>query len=151
MHARRGEQDRRVVGRGHQRAAGQPLVIVLGEERQEGLADLVGGHPAIVAHPTMTSPARSTAVWPGAGALNGAPSNAVSPSIRQGTGAARERSLTASTASGARCRRTPRRATASVCRASRGPTVTVLARASVRTTYSGSGAWTPRPRRWPTV
>jgi hypothetical protein len=41
MHPRGGEQDRRVVARGDQRRRGHALVVALGEEPQEELADLV--------------------------------------------------------------------------------------------------------------
>ena len=44
MHPRRREQHRRVVAGRDQRGRRQPLVIARGEEGQEALADLVGGH-----------------------------------------------------------------------------------------------------------
>ena len=71
LHARGREQDRGVVARGHERPAGQAQVVALLEEAQEELADLVGGHAAIVAHPSTASPRRKTAVCPGAGPSTG--------------------------------------------------------------------------------
>ena len=71
LHARGREQDRGVVARGHERPAGQAQVAALLEEAQEQLADLVGGHAAIVAHPSTASPRRKTAVCPGAGPSTG--------------------------------------------------------------------------------
>jgi hypothetical protein len=56
VHARRGEQDRRVVVGGDQRRRGQPLVVALGEEGQVPLADLVGGHAPIVTRPPCRTP-----------------------------------------------------------------------------------------------
>src|SRR5205085_1370780 len=71
VHARRRQQHRRVERRRDERRRGQPEVVALGEEVQEPLADLVGRHAAIVAHPTIASPARNTAAWPGAAPSNG--------------------------------------------------------------------------------
>ena len=89
LHARGREQDRGVVARGHERPAGQAQVVALLEEAQEQLADLVGGHAAIVAHPSTASPRRKTAVWPGAGPSTGSASSIVSPRSVQGTAGAR--------------------------------------------------------------
>ena len=86
LHARGREQDRGVVARGHERPAGQAQVAALLEEAQEQLADLVGGHAAIVAHPSTASPRRKTAVWPGAGPSTGSCSSIVSPRSVHGTG-----------------------------------------------------------------
>ena len=44
VHPRGGEQDRRVVGRGHERRRRQALVVARLEVLQEALADLVRGH-----------------------------------------------------------------------------------------------------------
>ena len=71
MHARRRQQHRRVIRGRHERRRGQPLVVVALEVAQERLADLVGVHAAIVAHPTIASPRRKTAVCPGAAPSNG--------------------------------------------------------------------------------
>jgi hypothetical protein len=66
VHARGREQDRGVERGRDQRARGQAPVVAGREEAQERLADLVGrgeaAHASIVAHPTTTSPASSTAV-----------------------------------------------------------------------------------------
>ena len=48
VHARGGEQHRRVVRGGHERRRRQALVVALLEEAQEALADLVGGHTGSV-------------------------------------------------------------------------------------------------------
>ena len=79
LHARGREQDRGVEARRHERPAGQAQVAARLEEAQEHLADLVGGHAAIVAHPSTASPRRKTAVWPGAGPSTGWCSSIVSP------------------------------------------------------------------------
>ena len=89
LHARGREQDRGVEARGHERPAGQAQVVALLEEAQEELADLVGGHAAIVAHPSTASPRRKTAVCPGAGPSTGSASSIVSPRSVQGTAGAR--------------------------------------------------------------
>ena len=44
VHARRGEQYRRIVLGGNERPGRQPLVVAAFEEAEEALADLVGGH-----------------------------------------------------------------------------------------------------------
>ena len=44
VHARRGEQYRRIVLGGNERPGRQPLVVATFEEAEEALADLVGGH-----------------------------------------------------------------------------------------------------------
>ena len=56
VHARGREQDRRIERRRDERGRRQAPVAARLEERQEGLADLVGSHATIVAHPTTTSP-----------------------------------------------------------------------------------------------
>src|SRR3954447_19927249 len=140
MHACGGEQDRRIERRRDQRGRRHAPVAALLEERQERLADLVGSHPTIVAHPTTTSPRSRQAIWPGATPWTGSASAIVSPSSRHRTAGERERSFTAPTASAPACSRTPRTRTVVVASAARGPTVTVFARASVRSTYSGSSS-----------
>ena len=85
VHPGRRQQDRRVVGGRHERRRRQPLVVATLEEAQERLADVVGPHGAIVAHPTIASPARKTAVWPGAAPSKGSSRWISSPSRRQGT------------------------------------------------------------------
>ena len=51
---------------GTSEAEGSAPVAALLEVRQEGLADLVGSHATIVAHPTTTSPRSRQAICPGA-------------------------------------------------------------------------------------
>ena len=83
VHPRSRQQHRRVVGGRHERPRRQPQVVASLEEAQEGLSDLVGLHPAIVAHPTIASPERKTAVCPGAAPSNGSSRWISSPSRRQ--------------------------------------------------------------------
>ena len=71
LHPRGREQDGGVEAGGHERPAGQAQVVALLEEAQEQLANLVGGHAAIVAHPSTASPRRKTAVCPGAAPSTG--------------------------------------------------------------------------------
>src|SRR5262249_41392173 len=85
VHARGREQHRRIERRGHERTARQAPVVALLEEAQEQLADLVGGHAAIVAHPSTASPRRNTAVCPGAAPSTGSSSAMVSPLSVHGT------------------------------------------------------------------
>jgi hypothetical protein len=89
LHPRGGEQHRRIEARGHQRPARAAQVTARLEEAQERLADLVGGHAAIVAHPSTASPRRKTAVWPGAAPSTGSSRATVSPCSEHGTAAAR--------------------------------------------------------------
>src|SRR3954451_4311616 len=88
VHARRGEQDRRIERRRDERGRREAAVAAALEERQERLADLVGSHPTIVAHPTTTSPRRRHAIWPGAAPWTGSSSVSVSPrSVQRVAGA----------------------------------------------------------------
>ena len=145
------------------------------EEREERLADLgrgawvrpsrssLGRRPrrAIVPWPTTRSPSMRQAVWPGGDAVGVArrararaarappaarrrPGTAPAPS---GSAASRGRHARPSrySVAGSQHDACARRA------ASRGPTTTRFAAASVASTNSGSPAATPRPRRWPTV
>ncbi len=88
VHARGREQDRRVERRGDERGRRQAPVPARLEVRQEGLADLVGSHATIVAHPTTTSPRSKQATWPGATPCTGSPSATVPSARRQGTAGA---------------------------------------------------------------
>ena len=154
VHARGGEQDRRIERRRDERGRRQAPVAARLEERQEGLADLVGSHTTIVAHPTTTSPRSRHATWPGAAPCDGLAEARGSPSASaagappaRGSAASRRRPRPRRCAGGR-----PAGATVVVASAVRGPTVTVFARASVASTYSGSSSPPmPRPRRWPTV
>ena len=113
----------------------------------------------IVAQPTITSPRSRQAAWPGAAPSARLAQLELERAVRRapavdaaGHGARAVAQLDARRPrrpGGAGGRRG--RARAASRAASRGPTTTRFARASVRSTYSGSAAATPRPLRWPTV
>ena len=69
VHARRGEQYRRIVLGGDERPGRQPLVVATFEEAEEALADLVGGHRdlSLGCSPCASSPPASSTRTAGCG------------------------------------------------------------------------------------
>ena len=75
VHARRRQQDRGVRRRRHERRRGQPQVVARARSRRGtsrgSRRSSCPWRQAIVAHPTIASPRRKTAVCPGAAPSNG--------------------------------------------------------------------------------
>ena len=140
VHARRRQQHGRVVGGRHERRRGQPLVVAAprssaGTSRGSRRSSCPSS--AIVAHPTIASPREEDRGLPRRGAVE----RLVEVDLVAVEAAAQRRRAVAQAHGVGLGAVQPQAAHARPCcvaAASRGPTVTVLARASVARTYSGS-------------